>query len=164
MNLGGLRRIDSLGRIVMPKSIRKNLRIKSGDNLEIYTQKDTVIIKKHSDLKNIEKIIEIMIKIIKEIMPVNIYVIDKDKLIYPKKEALKKEIIKLQKQRQIITKEEEIKITTNLTLTKATTVFPIIVNGDTYGSLIINSKEKLTQKNISTVNHFTNIIKKLLED
>lgn len=164
MNLGGLRRIDSLGRIVMPKSIRKNLRIKSGDNLEIYTQKDTVIIKKHSDLKNIEKIIEIMIKIIKEIMPVNIYVIDKDKLIYPKKEALKKEIIKLQKQRQIITKEEEIKITTNLTLTKVTTVFPIIVNGDTYGSLIINSKEKLTQKNISTVNHFTNIIKKLLED
>ena len=34
---GVVRRIDELGRIVIPKELRKNLRIKEGENLEIYT-------------------------------------------------------------------------------------------------------------------------------
>lgn len=33
---GIIRRIDELGRIVIPKEIRKNLRIKNGESLEIY--------------------------------------------------------------------------------------------------------------------------------
>ncbi len=33
---GVIRRIDELGRIVIPKEIRKNLRIKNGDSLEIF--------------------------------------------------------------------------------------------------------------------------------
>ena len=37
---GVLRRIDDLGRIVIPKEIRKTLRIKEGDPLEIFTDKD----------------------------------------------------------------------------------------------------------------------------
>ena len=35
MSTGIVRRIDELGRIVIPKEIRKSLRIKNGDNLEI---------------------------------------------------------------------------------------------------------------------------------
>ena len=40
---GVVRRIDDLGRVVIPKEIRKTVRIKEGDPLEIYTDKDTVI-------------------------------------------------------------------------------------------------------------------------
>ena len=40
---GVVRRIDDLGRVVIPKEIRKTLRIKEGDPLEIFTDKDTVI-------------------------------------------------------------------------------------------------------------------------
>lgn len=40
---GIIRRIDDLGRIVLPKEIRKNLKIKEGDMLEIYVQDNNVI-------------------------------------------------------------------------------------------------------------------------
>lgn len=46
---GIVRRIDDLGRIVVPKEIRRVLRIREGDPLEIFTGKDgEVIIKKYS--------------------------------------------------------------------------------------------------------------------
>ena len=45
---GIVRRIDDLGRIVIPKEIRRTLRIREGDPLEIYTEKDgEVIFKKY---------------------------------------------------------------------------------------------------------------------
>lgn len=48
---GIVRRIDDLGRIVIPKEIRRTLRIREGDPLEIYTDRDgEVILKKYSPL------------------------------------------------------------------------------------------------------------------
>ena len=41
---GIVRRIDDLGRIVIPKEIRRNLRIKEGDALEIFTTREGQII------------------------------------------------------------------------------------------------------------------------
>mgnify|MGYP003301671215 CR=1 FL=1 len=41
---GIVRRIDDLGRVVIPKEIRKTLRIREGDPLEIFTAKDGEII------------------------------------------------------------------------------------------------------------------------
>ena len=43
---GIIRRIDELGRIVIPKEIRKNLRIKNGDNLEILVDGENITLKK----------------------------------------------------------------------------------------------------------------------
>ena len=46
---GIVRRIDDLGRIVIPKEIRRTLRIKEGDPLEIFTDREgEVILKKYS--------------------------------------------------------------------------------------------------------------------
>ncbi len=46
---GIVRRIDDLGRVVIPKEIRRTMRIREGDPLEIYTSKDgEVIFKKYS--------------------------------------------------------------------------------------------------------------------
>ncbi len=54
---GIVRRIDDLGRVVIPKEIRRTLRIREGDPLEIYTERDgEVIFKKYSpmgDLSNL---------------------------------------------------------------------------------------------------------------
>ena len=45
---GVVRRIDDLGRIVIPKEIRRNLRVHEGDSLEIYIDgNDTIILKKY---------------------------------------------------------------------------------------------------------------------
>ena len=41
---GIVRRVDDLGRVVIPKEIRRTLRIREGDPLEIYTEKDGGVI------------------------------------------------------------------------------------------------------------------------
>ena len=52
---GIVRRIDDLGRIVIPKEIRRTLRIREGDPLEIYTEKDgEVIFKKYSPMGDLD--------------------------------------------------------------------------------------------------------------
>ena len=48
---GIVRRIDDLGRVVIPKEIRRTLRIREGDPLEIFTDRDgEVIFKKYSPM------------------------------------------------------------------------------------------------------------------
>ncbi len=48
---GIVRRIDELGRVVIPKEIRRTLRIREGDPLEIFTDRDgEVILKKYSPI------------------------------------------------------------------------------------------------------------------
>ena len=44
---GIIRRIDELGRIVIPKEIRRSLRIKEGENIEILIDNDNIILKKY---------------------------------------------------------------------------------------------------------------------
>ena len=48
MSTGIIRRIDELGRIVIPKEIRKSLRIRVGENLEISVDGESIILKKFS--------------------------------------------------------------------------------------------------------------------
>ena len=58
---GIVRRIDELGRVVIPKEIRKSMRIKDGDALEIFIEKDMVCFKRYNlnsdfleEIKNLE--------------------------------------------------------------------------------------------------------------
>ena len=49
-------RVDDLGRIVIPKEIRRTLRIREGDPLEIYTEKDGgVIFRKYSPMGDLQE-------------------------------------------------------------------------------------------------------------
>ena len=54
---GIVRRIDELGRVVIPKEIRRTLRIREGDPLEIYTDHDgEVVLKKYSPIGEIASV------------------------------------------------------------------------------------------------------------
>lgn len=54
---GIVRRIDELGRVVIPKEIRRTLRIREGDPMEIYTDHDgEVVLKKYSPIGEIAAI------------------------------------------------------------------------------------------------------------
>ena len=52
---GIVRRIDELGRLVIPKELRKTLRIREGDPLEIYASKDELVLKKYSPIGELSK-------------------------------------------------------------------------------------------------------------
>ena len=58
---GIIRKIDDLGRIVIPKEIRKSLRIREGDPLEIYIEKDgEIVLRKYATVKVLDVIVPIM--------------------------------------------------------------------------------------------------------
>lgn len=50
---GIIRRIDELGRVVIPKELRRKLRIREGDPLEIYTNADQMVLKKYSPMASL---------------------------------------------------------------------------------------------------------------
>ena len=78
---GIIRRIDDLGRIVIPKELRKTLRIKNGESLEIFVEGDDIILKKYSPMESIEdaavKYVDSFSKVIKH----SVIVTDKDRVI-----------------------------------------------------------------------------------
>ena len=53
---GVIRRIDELGRIVIPKEIRKRLRVGPGDMLDIYTSDKQIVLSKYTELSEIDEI------------------------------------------------------------------------------------------------------------
>ncbi len=77
-----IRIIDELGRIVIPKDVRKKLKIKSSDLLEISTDNNIIIINKYSDIdENFNKIIGI-IEVFKKITGNDYTLYNKNDLIY----------------------------------------------------------------------------------
>ena len=55
MNTTGIvRRIDDLGRVVIPKEIRRTLRIRDGEALEIEVRDDNIVLKRYSSFGDIQ--------------------------------------------------------------------------------------------------------------
>lgn len=46
---GVIRRIDDLGRVVIPKEIRNNMKLREGDPLEIYTTNEGIMLVKYTE-------------------------------------------------------------------------------------------------------------------
>ena len=78
---GVIRRIDELGRIVIPKEIRKSLRIKNGESLEVYLDGDSIILKKFSQIESLESISVDYVEAFNQIIKHNIIVTDRDKVV-----------------------------------------------------------------------------------
>ena len=54
---GIVRRIDDLGRIVIPKEIRRTMRIREGEPMEIFTGREgEIVLKKYSPIEELESI------------------------------------------------------------------------------------------------------------
>ncbi len=106
---GIVRRVDDLGRIVIPKEIRRTLRIREGDPLEIYTEKDGgVIFRKYSPMGDLQEFAAQMCESISSATGHIAAIADRDGIIAlhgaPRKELLDKpnspELEKLMEQRK----------------------------------------------------------------
>jgi len=75
---GIVRRIDELGRVVIPKEIRKTLKIREGDSLEIYVEKNSIVLSKFSHLNNFSSTAKKMVLIVSSILKKNIIIVDLD--------------------------------------------------------------------------------------
>ena len=160
---GVVRRIDDLGRVVIPKEIRKTLRIKEGDPLEIFTDREgQVILKKYSPIGELSEFATGYAETLAKTTGHIACITDKDTIIAvsggSKKEFLEQdvsqELEKLMEDKEVYTSKENsdmaMPITrndTNEKKNKSQIVYPIISNGDTIGTVILMSKDSNTKMN-----------------
>lgn len=94
---GIVRRIDDLGRVVIPKEIRRTMRIREGDPLEIYTDNDgEVIFKKYSPIGELGAFATQYAEVLQKAGGYPVVVCDRDHVIsvagLPKKELLERRV------------------------------------------------------------------------
>lgn len=146
---GIVRRIDDLGRVVIPKEIRRTMRIREGEPLEIYVDRDgEVILKKYSPINELGEFAKEYADSLHEALDHVVCIADRDEIIAVsgdfKKELIKKPISSMleeiinNRQTQII-EEEHSFIMDDRTLFKNSVVSPIIANGDAIGAVIITT-------------------------
>ena len=161
---GILRRIDELGRIVVPKEIRKKLKIREGDNLDIFVDEENVILRKYSPLNDLEAILSVLLDAIKKIYNTVIVVTDLNKIIASTKNEIKQEelvnesFVQLlsQKEQIHINKSMSVQITENYSSSQNLFIKPIVIYGDLFGSVILfNEFETLhNQQEIIDLIHY----------
>ena len=91
---GVVRKIDDLGRIVIPKEIRRTLKIRDGESLEIFVDKEMIALKKYSTMEDLQEVTRKLLDAISNTTSKNIFVTDRDKVIAGSGE-LKKKFLKL---------------------------------------------------------------------
>lgn len=149
---GIVRRIDDLGRVVIPKEIRRTMRIRNGDPLEIYVDREgKVFLKKYSPINDLGEFAKEYADSLHEALGHVVCITDRDEIIAVsggfKKELIEKPVNKLLEdiinERQSKNIEKEHSFTNDeQVLFKSSVISPIIANGDAIGAIIISSTEE----------------------
>ena len=149
---GIVRRIDDLGRVVIPKEIRRTLRIREGDPLEIYTDREgEVILKKYSPINDLGEFAREYVETLYETMGTPAFVTDRDEVIavagIGKKEYINRRITSFAEgfMEERSTKIEKMETSIEIVpgqyeQVKSYCATPIMVNGDPIGCIIVLSK------------------------
>lgn len=134
---GIVRRIDDLGRVVVPKEIRRVLRIREGDPLEIFTNNlGEVILKKYSPINDLSEFATEYAETVSKILGGTIIVSDTDQIIAASGTA-KKEYNNMKVDPEL----DKIIQSKNQYSNDSKVVVPIVSHGDPIGSITILPKE-----------------------
>ena len=158
---GIVRKIDDLGRIVIPKEIRKNMHIKEGDPLEIFIEtKGEVVLKKYAPMGNMLELATDLASSLSNLTSMYILISDMENIIaegsQKNRDYLSKqisdEVIEVINNRKTFTNNTHSKIPIVLGESRivytSQFIVPIISDSDVIGSVIILSFD---EKNISDV-------------
>lgn len=163
---GIVRRIDDLGRVVIPKEIRRTLRIREGDPLEIYVDREgEVILKKYSPVGELGDFAKEYAESLYEAIGHIILIADRDSVVAvagaSKKEFLNKPITGMvervmEERRSVMLNQAGAEIGCEQCVTEcdeedavcpftAQVIAPIVVEGDAIGAVMICSKQPNVQ-------------------
>ena len=128
---GIVRRIDDLGRVVVPKEIRRTLRIREGDPLEIFTDRNgEVILKKYSPIGELHKISCEYAESLSSVTGYTVCIADTEQII-----AVSGSGKKLLAEKGITSEMRKVMEYTDQAIS------PIICEGDVIGAVILLNKE-----------------------
>ena len=148
---GIVRRIDELGRVVIPKEIRRTLRIREGDPLEIFTDRDELMLKKYSPIATLERFSEGSAKSLNDLSGYLAVICDTDEVLYASGEG-RKEINRkplsaaiekiLKDRRSYLANASEGGDVVPLTSGEDVVIVPIVSGGDCLGAVALLSSEE----------------------
>lgn len=151
---GIVRRIDDLGRIVVPKEIRRTLRIREGDSLEIYTSSEgSIVLKKYSPIVELSEFASEFAQALSYTLDTSVIVCDKDRVIAAEGEnkrqyenrhiskkieaAIEKRVLQQQNENVLPVYESE-----DITQISSQMIRPVLSEGITIGAIILNDPNK----------------------
>lgn len=160
---GITRRIDELGRIVIPKEMRINLGIREGEPLEIYIENTSIIIKKFSQVENIKDISNRVCNIISDICKIDLLISDREKIIVSSSKLRELNNKKLSEKMKLLIDNRESYVSSNkeklFDMEKYFIMIPIITSTDCSGLIIAVSDNKNNENLI-----YAKIVQKLIVD
>ncbi len=177
---GIVRRIDELGRFVVPKELRRKLKIKEGDAIEIYTNENQMILRKYSPMSQINALAKSVADGIYGVLEKGVIITDNDAVVACSgiKELSVGEEITLGAQKAI--KERK-----NLIISRndGGTVIPVVKNfnyeinnqvlvpliagGDCYGAIVLVDSDKyyrFTMQEVKLARVGASVLASQLED
>ena len=154
-NSGLVRRIDELGRIVIPKEIRRTLRIRSGDAIEISKEGETLLLTKHSPFKEYGKLATQIVQTLSTTLKKECLVTDTDRIIYSSKRkdaqigslltSFCNQVMEERKSRLFKSSMQKIPslyLAEQVDEIKERFIVPIVKDGDCYGLMVISSLDQ----------------------
>lgn len=151
---GIVRRIDELGRVVIPKEIRRTYRIRVGDPLEIFTDRDgQIVFKKYSPIAELSNYAQEYVNTLKEALGCDAYVCDKDAILAGSggknsvynDAYISKDMIKAIENREVdvISGNNIIEVIEreDISGVKGQVICPVVLDGDPIGAIILVSRE-----------------------
>lgn len=171
---GVVRRIDDLGRIVLPKELRRTMRIKEGDSLEIYIDgMDQIMLKKYSPVQNVNEFVSEFVESVYSSNKLDIIITDNEKVIAAagafkhnlvgKKISIALEEKMNKRQTQIVEPSENFEICENIEVLKPIILKPINVYGDILGCVIVFGDKTITALEKSILEFSTTFMSRYLE-
>ena len=175
---GVVRRIDDLGRVVIPKEIRRTMRIREGDSLEIFVnQSGEVVLKKYSPIADISSFAQQYADAMQVSSTKSILIVDREDIIAVTGE-IKKQYLNRRVSRplsdmiesrisKIVEEKEVLEIVDGETTERSFVLMPIIANGDSLGAVIIIGNEEdefVNDYDVNSVKVATAFLGKYLEN
>ena len=153
---GIVRRIDDLGRVVIPKEIRRTLKIREGMPMEIFTDvSGEVILKKYSPVGEMSQLAQAYAEALVSLTGLGAAVCDTEQVIAVsgpvKKELLHKPLSPqleelVQGRRSFVTNSESTVLAAQSVPAAAVAVFPVVSTGDPMGAVMLIKGEKSSPK------------------
>lgn len=173
---GIVRRIDDLGRVVIPKEIRRTLRIRESEPLEIFTDRNgEIILKKYSPIGEMvvcaQELADSMARVTGDL----VCICDQDQIIAAAGPEAKKfqnklispEIEQLIQKREFVTGSDKYRPVTEEDTHSSQVIAPVIAAGDAIGAVMLigsGSKVLLGEAELKLVSIVAEYLGKTMED
>ncbi|NLK17640.1 MAG: AbrB/MazE/SpoVT family DNA-binding domain-containing protein [Clostridiales bacterium] len=147
---GMVRKIDLLGRIVIPKEIRRSLKINSGDDIEMYIENDAIVLKKYHMLDNYFSLAKGYCRTIYENIHTHCIICSKDKVVASTQEVGEVQISEKLAQiigegsSRLLSENQTVPLFDKISEPKYVSQYISAINsmGEIYGSIVIYSTKK----------------------